>query len=303
MPKRTNLTIVIPTYQREKVLLDTIDYLLRLDPTPCEILIMDQTLQHDPEILDALERYESEKAIRWIRLRQPSITQAMNAGLGQATSEFILFLDDDIIPASNLIAAHLAAQAAGYKLIAGQVLQPGEEFLMEPAKSRTFRFNSTRKQIISEFIGCNFSVDRRLALALGGFDENFVNAAYRYEAEFADRALTAGERILFEPSASIRHLKAGSGGIRSYGNYLTTARPSHTVGAYYCLLRSQNVSGRLLKLLIRPLRAIRTKHHFTHPWWIPATLISETMGFVWAVFLYLRGPRLLNQSEDAGRQL
>jgi GT2 family glycosyltransferase len=145
-------------------------------------------------------------------------------------------------------------------------------------------------------MGGNFSINRRLALDLGGFDENFVHVAYRFEAEFAERVLATGRRIFFEPDASIRHLKAERGGTRSYGHHLTTIRPSHSVGAYYFLLRSNKVSRRLLNLLRRPFRAIRTKHHATHPWWIPVTLASEGMGLVWAVFLYFRGPRLLNST-------
>ena len=35
-------------------------------------------------------------------------------------------------------------------------------------------------------MGGNFSVRRRFALTLGGFDEQFVGAAYRFEADFID---------------------------------------------------------------------------------------------------------------------
>src|SRR5712671_2732314 len=105
--QRANISVVIPTYERENVLLNSIEYLLHLDPAPGEILIVDQTVKHEPATSQILERHEREKKIRWIRLRKPSITQAMNVGLEQAVSDVILFLDDDIIPHANLIAAHL----------------------------------------------------------------------------------------------------------------------------------------------------------------------------------------------------
>jgi len=44
-------------------------------------------------------------------------------------------------------------------------------------------------------MGGNFSVKRDLALRLGGFDENFVHVAYRFEAEFCDRAISAERRF------------------------------------------------------------------------------------------------------------
>jgi len=298
---RMKITVVIPTYQRERVLLDTIDQLLNLDPPPLEILIIDQTSDHEPITARALALHDSQNRIEWIRLRKPSITRAMNTGLKHSSGEVVVFLDDDIIPHPGLIGAHYRAHCQGEDVVAGQVLQPGES-PTEVTEPIPFRFNSTRKQHVTEFIGCNFSVNRKLAISLGGFDENFVHVAYRFEAEFANRVLTIGKRILFEPEASVRHLKAERGGTRSYGLHLKTIWPSHSVGAYYFLLRSKNVSRRLLGVVTRPLRAVRTKHHFTHPWWIPATLASEAMGFAWAMWLYLRGPRLLNSTPEVGHK-
>jgi GT2 family glycosyltransferase len=290
------ISVVIPTYQREQVLVDTIQYLADLSPAPAEILVIDQTLNHESGTQSKLEQFQREGLVRWIRMERPSITAAMNLGLRESRSDIVLFLDDDVVPGQSLVVAHMSAHSAGHHIVAGQVLQPGEEPIPESVKSRPFIFASSCQQMITELMAGNFSIKRELGLALGGFDENFVQVAYRFESEFAQRALSAGERIYFEPKASIRHLKVSSGGTRAFGHHLTTIRPSHAVGAYYFLLRSHNVSRRCLNLLRRPFRAVRTKHHATHPWWIPATLASEAMGFAWALFLYLRGPRLLTNS-------
>lgn len=291
------VSVVIPTYLRERVLLETIEYLLKLKAAPAEILIVDQTPEHEAETTQALARWNSSGKIRWIRLPEPSITRAMNTGLKEARREVVLFLDDDIIPDVNLIAAHASAhQQSGCNIVAGQVLQPGEIPLTPEKETGRFRFCSNRSQFVSEFIGCNFSVKRALALRLGGFDENFVHVAYNYEAEFSYRALEAGERISFEPQASIHHLKVRSGGTRAFGHHLTTIKPSHAVGEYYYLLRAKKLPRRLLQIVVRPLRAVRTKHHLSHPWWIPPTLVAEALGFFWAVYLALRGPRLVGIS-------
>jgi GT2 family glycosyltransferase len=288
------LSVVIPTYQRERVLVETIDSLLKLHPGPAEILVVDQTPEHERDTQRVLAELESDGKIRWIRLANPSITHAMNVALEQARNDVVLFLDDDIVPCSNLIAAHaLAHTEPESNIVAGQVLQPGEQPVSDEQNGNGFRFCSSRRQYISDLMGGNFSITRDVALKLGGFDENFVQVAYRFEAEFASRALAAGERILFEPDASIRHLKASTGGTRSYGGHLTTISPSHSVGEYYYLLRSKRLPRRTLKILARPLRAIRTRHHLSHPWWIPGTLFAESWGFVWAVALALRGPRLI----------
>lgn len=292
------VSVVIPTYLREQVLLDTLQFLLELNPA--EILVVDQTEEHQASTTTALQTWDREGRIRWIRLPQPSVTHAMNTGLERARGEIVVFLDDDIVPGEELLSAHALAHAEGScNIVAGQVLQPGEEVLPESVPGREFRFCSGKRTCVEEFIGCNFSVNRKVAIALGGFDENFVHVAYRFEAEFCDRALEAGERILFEPAASIRHLRVTEGGTRAYGHHLTTVKPSHAVGAYYYLLRARRLRDRFGKIILRMLRSVRTRHHLRHPWWIPGALVAELLGLLWALWLYLSGPRLIGNSARA----
>jgi len=287
------VSIVIPTYRREAVLVDTVRQLLELLHPPSELIVVDQTERHEPATEDALAGWCAAGKIHWIKLAEPSITHAMNVGLSRARNDVVAFVDDDIIPHPDFVLAHHEAHASGKaRIVAGQVLQPGEEPTEGAAE---FPFTSREPGWISELMGCNFSVNRGLALALGGFDENFVHVAYRFEAEFCDRALSSGERILYEPAASIRHLRAPQGGTRSYGAHLTTVKPSHAVGAYYYLLRARSVRHRAPRMAARLLRSVRTRHHLRHPWWIPGTLIAETLGMLWAVRLALRGPRLIGR--------
>jgi hypothetical protein len=140
----------------------------------------------------------------------------------------------------------------------------------------------------------NLSVNRARALAIGGFDENFLPpVAYRFESEFARRIIANGGHIWFEPSASIRHLRAQSGGTRSRGCHLTSMSPVHGTGDYYYALRCGCGWERICYLLKRPLREISTKFHLTHPWWIPAKLVGE-MRAAWCGYgLWRRHPRLI----------
>ena len=284
------VTVVIPTYRRESVLLDTLAELLALESAAAEILVIDQTEQHEAGTEARLGQMHAQGQIRWLRSATPSIPQAMNRGLLEAHQAIVLFLDDDIRIEPDLIAAHVRAHDRHADvLVAGRVIQPWEEGVDLPADG-PFRFAGLRPAWIEEFMGGNFSLCRATALALGGFDENFVRVAYRFEAEFAFRLRQAGFRILFEPEACLHHLKAG-GGTRTFGNYLTTAKPDHAVGAYYHALRTGSGLGRWRLFASRPLRAITTRHHLRRPWWIPATLIAEVWGMLWAIRLAVSGPR------------
>src|SRR4051812_42964241 len=91
-----SLSVVIPTYRRESVLIDTLTALLALEPRPAEILVIDQTEQHEQRTERRLQELAQAGRIRHIRLNRASITAAMNEGLRKAKRDIVLFLDDDI---------------------------------------------------------------------------------------------------------------------------------------------------------------------------------------------------------------
>jgi GT2 family glycosyltransferase len=235
--------------------------------------------------------------MRWLRLKNPSIPRAMNCGLLEASHPIVLFLDDDIIPHSRLVEAHLSAlERTGAAVVAGRVIQPwqvGRDFSDEDG----FHFATVRPAWIQDFMGGNFSVRRDIMLRLGGFDERFVRVAYNFEAEFAHRLCRAGHRIYYEPTASIRHLRVSAGGTRTFGDHLRSHRPNHAVGAYYFIIRTWSGWQSLARFLARPLQAIATRHHLRQPWWIPPTLFAEFSGMVWALVLAAQGPRYLSSSK------
>lgn len=292
------LTVVIPTYRREHVLVDTVRYLLALAFPPGEIILVDQTRQHDSVTELELGAMASAGKVNWVRLVVPSIPQAMNQGLARARNDLVLFLDDDIKPDPELILGHLRAhQQYPGGIVAGRVLQPWHAGAWDGEEARRFAFNSPGPREVNEFMGGNFSVDRRAALAIGGFDENFVRAAYRFEAEFALRWRRSGRHIRYADDALIHHLKAVEGGTRVFGDFLRTAVPAHSVGEYYFAMRARPARW-LRTLLTRPFRSVATRHHLRRPWWIPVTLVAELGGIVWALLLVLRGPRLVANSGE-----
>ncbi|GHC05580.1 glycosyltransferase family 2 protein [Thermomonas carbonis] len=287
------LGIVIPTYKRGAIVIDSVRALLSLTTPPTEIVLVDQTERHPAEIESELQALQDAGLVNWLRLPQPSIPHAMNVGLQFAKAEVVLFLDDDIIPDRALVTRHLAAQQRA-SLVAGMVLQPGEQpESLEPGEQ--FRFTSDTAADIHEFMGGNFSVRRDMAIALGGFDENFIGAAYRFEAEFAWRYRKLHGLIRYEPGAVIHHLAVSSGGTRAHGHHLRTMNPAHSVGAYYFWLKTRQ-EGWWREMFLRPFRSIRTRHHLRNPWWIPLSLLAEVRGFLAALALIRRGPRLITLS-------
>ena len=284
------ISIVIPTYGRDRVLTETVASLLSMMGSGSEIIIVDQSLHHDSETERRLNDWCKSGKISWLKCELPSVPVAMNVGLQNARGNIVLFLDDDIEPAPGLIEAHLEGHEQGqYVIVAGRVSQPWHQ-------EESSRFFSNRPTQIDEFMGGNFSVDRLFALSIGGFDQNFRFAAYQFERDFADRARAAGGRILYWPSALINHLKAPEGGVRSFGNHYTTWRPGHSLGAYYYIQTSGR--KRIRRTLKRLVRSIFTRFHLTHPWYVPMTLVAEISGLVMAAFLWRKGPNLITQAVE-----
>jgi len=305
-----DVSVVIPTYRRGQVLIETLEHVLALQPPAREVLVVDQTEQVPAPIAARLREWSARGVLRWLRLRPPSIPAAMNRGLLEARGEVVLFLDDDVVPAPDLARAHASAYAeTGVWAVVGQVLQPGETPGPAPAPGRGrgawrdlgFRFSAGGRAFLASGIACNLSVLRARALAAGGFDENFVGVAYRFETEFCRRLARHGGCVLFDPRAKIRHLRAPSGGTRALGDPLRSARPEHSVGEYYFALRECRWFELPAFVGWRMARAVHSRFHLRRPWWIPVKLLGEVRGLAWAAALHRRGPSLL-AADGAGRR-
>lgn len=299
-----NISVIIPTFKREQVLLDTLSLLIKQIKPGDEILVMDQTQTHESGVDEQLAAWNVGSAIRWMRLQEPSVTKSMNLGAIQAKNDLLLFLDDDIVSDSELLESHKKAyqdaQNSNIWAVVGRVIQPWQlnsdnniSKLIIPGSGD---FNSTQRQLIETAIGCNLSVLKQKFIESGGFDENFRGIAYRFEEEFAERLIGRGGKILFDPLAGIQHLQAARGGVRFAGMHGRSFLPYHSVGEYYYFFRSRKVKYKLLSSFQRLFGSICTKHHLQRPWWIPVTLIAETAGFFWGVLLYLQGPRLIKNN-------
>ncbi len=291
----TTVTVAIPTYNRGVVLVETVKQLLSLNSQAREILVVDQTAIHEEDVHRQLETLHNCGDIIWHRLSTPSIPRAMNKALSAALGDVVLFLDDDVVVTSDLIAEHARAhETSAANIVMGMIRQPWHKADADGADSKHDSGLPARVPgYIDYAIACNMSVSRKRALEQGGFDENFVGAAYRFEDEFARRVNGSRNRVYYHPKASVDHLKLDQGGTRTRGDHLTTFSPTHTVGAYYFFLRGRGVRHRVRSIVKRPFRSVMTRHHLRKPWWIPVTFVSEVAGIFWAFVLFARGPRHL----------
>ena len=310
--KTPTLSVIIPTYNRGSILIETIELLLRQNDPANEIIIVDQT-QYDPTdpIFIKLTELSDEQKINWLKLDQPSIPVAMNKGLLLAKSEYVLFLDDDVTFTDNFIENHKIAikqhNSIGH---VGQIIQPWqtsielENYHSDNGLERDlfFPFNSNRQKQIHNCMAGNLCVHRQSAIECGGFDLQFSGVAYRFETEFARRLIkTTDKALLFVPEASLNHLKVPSGGTRDYSqNHLTSLSSVHSEGDYYFALMQMKVFPTKFSVFIyiikRLFGSICAKFYLKRPWWIPVRLIAEFKGLIVALKKVTEGPKYITES-------
>jgi len=292
------VSVVIPTFGRDDVLVATIRQLLAL-AEDLEIIVVDQTQAHHASTKQQLEDWSGDRKIRWVKQAPPGTVMAMNRGLREAHGSIVIFLDDDISVDAGLITSHVQAleRYPDAWAIAGRVIQPetrSQLKIVNRHRSRgtitcdlEFDFSSRLETWVQNVMAGNLSVRREKALAIGGFDENFIPpVSYRFETEFAKRIIAAGGKIRYEPSAVIHHLRAPRGGTRSIGSHLDSASPLHGVGDYYYALKLGRGWERFRYIIRRPLREVCTKFHLRHPWWMPVKFIGELRAFFMALNMF-----------------
>jgi GT2 family glycosyltransferase len=296
------ISVVIPTYCREQVLLDTLHLLLPLLRPGDELLAVDQTPRHEPAVEQRLHELAASGAIRWFRRDKPGVCEAMNVGALLARGEILLFLDDDVIPSPDLLEAHRRTLAApdGPPAVCGQVLQPWNNGPVDRVADCAVEFNAAYNQscdILSLMAG-NFAIRRETYLQVGGMDERFFGPAYRLETELSYRIYRrTARKVRFVPEASIRHLHAGRGGSRSFGTKDTWQHMGGCVGDYYFALRSLPAWAALKHCLHRLLRAPVNRETVKRPWRVASLFLREMVAWCWATVQAYGAPKFVRDAE------
>lgn len=213
------ITVTIPTFRRPDLLARCLDSLARQTASPSEyevVVVDDGSGDGTAEVLASVA--SSWEGLRWESLptnRGPAA--ARNRAVARAEGRWVLFLDDDMVAPEGLVAEHLRLLRDGdpHLGVLGLVeWWPGLEVTpfmrwLDVADMQ-FSFSSMAEGPVAPpsraFYTCNVSLDRRLLLDVGGFDERFPYAAYE-DTELAVRLAGAGFHLDYRPSALAWHAR------------------------------------------------------------------------------------------------
>ena len=220
------VTIIVPTYNREEVLCNTIRYLLHQDFPEYEILVIDQTIKHTVETARFLENVPSN--VKIINHQPPSLTAARNSGIREAKGEIIIMVDDDVILKRDFISQHLKYYGDPNIVgVAGRVELEARFINKPPAFIKSefiewisyYQFQGNVERDAYRMVGCNFSFRKDLALKTGLFDTNFIGTAWGEDYDFSLHLKNGGLKIIYSPDAAVLHLAIRDGGCGSRNRF------------------------------------------------------------------------------------
>ncbi|WP_353932457.1 hormogonium polysaccharide biosynthesis glycosyltransferase HpsN [Okeanomitos corallinicola TIOX110] len=225
------ISVVIPTYRREKLLQDSIVDVLKQDYPDFEVLVVDQTQTHEPETQAFLDKMSASGKIKLFKLDWASLPGARNYGVRRSSGEIILFIDDDVQLTPGFLAAHAKNYVENPEIgaVAGRVFDRmklgdsgGEleiEYLPPEAMDPGIAWyhidlvHTTKPQQVLTARGCNMSFRRDVFTKYGiKFDERFRGSAVREESDFCLRFRQTGYKIWYDPESYLVHLGEETGG-------------------------------------------------------------------------------------------
>jgi glycosyltransferase involved in cell wall biosynthesis len=215
------ISVAIPTYNREEVLIDTIENALyNQSLKDIELIIIDQSLSHTVEVQKKLDSIKDSR-LRYFKTSPPSVTAARNFALNLATTPYIIFLDDDVNLDNNIFKEFYTTfkSMPEVSALAGRVMQKGFPILDQILEFDDLAishggFTSKHSGFTNAFPGGNCALRVKEALLAGGFDTRYKKNAFREENDLSMRLSRLGYKIYFQPKAKLTHLAAPYGGNR-----------------------------------------------------------------------------------------
>lgn len=296
---KTTCSVIIATYNRPEALAVTLDDLARQCLQADEVLVIDQSTDETGRPLDQSGTLRHPR-LKYFHGHPANAQKARNFGIGHAIGDVLLLVDDDMRLPEGFVEAHMrnyADPVVGG--VAGQVLKPGQKphdhvplhCIQDRAGWVRFPLNYAHRTETANWPSCNGSVRKTLAVAVGGFDEQYTRTLFD-DTDFSKRLSDAGARIVFDPEATAVHRKVSSGGKRpgKLDKYVLADAESWAVQLYFWRKNFSLWTGRWQ--LSRLARAVFVRKAFlAHPRSFVLALQEMVRGWCLASERLAEGPR------------
>lgn len=190
------ISIIIPTFQRPADLRICLGAILpQLPPDDSvEVLVCDD----GRDLTTQMMVKKDFPSFYWLQGPQRGPAANRNLGVREAKGEWLIFVDDDCIPATQWLAAYLAAIPEAPPMLAFE----GATWRMGNPPSLLWEAPHNPRG--GALISCNFAIRKADFLIVGKFDERYPVAAFE-DTEFEARFVSQQGKIKFLSEARVDH--------------------------------------------------------------------------------------------------
>src|SRR5262245_50877569 len=216
MDAQPSVSVVTPTFNRCASLTRLLDGLAE-QTYPAEktqVVVVDDGSTDETQ--SYLSRRQTRFALRVVQQSHRGPAAARNLGVLHACGEILLFLDDDVVPASDLIERHISRHRANPGVVVvGPMLPPSDWPRPVWVRWEEEKLARQYQAMLEGAYGCtprqfytaNASLRRDQFLEAGGFDPLFARAE---DVELGYRLRDRHARFVFDPRATVEHFASRS---------------------------------------------------------------------------------------------
>ena len=196
-------SLIIPTYNRQKIVLQTLDYLNNQAGKDFEIIVVDQTNLPEKQLTDFTPSDNSVN-YKYINIEEIGLPNARNVGAEVSSADILIYIDDDCIPNSRLISSYISIFSNFDEkvwCVGGRVNEDNTTMFKQNNKiiggyftwyGKTLKNFDTDLNGQCEWApGGNFAVLRNKFLKVNGFDTNNIGNAMLEDVDFGFQSTKA----------------------------------------------------------------------------------------------------------------
>jgi GT2 family glycosyltransferase len=220
--RKISVSVIVCTRRRPEQLRRCLFALRKLDPSPAEIIVVDNA----PEERCTLNVVEEFDEVIYLPEPASGLSRARNSGILRSSGEIVAFTDDDalvhprwLLGVREALSQHMVFGMTG--LVLAAELETKSQFRFEfdfggfnagyrPITFDSFFFNSMLSRGVPVWrigAGANMAFHREVFSRIGYFDKRLGAGASgcSEDSEFWYRMLAAGMSIAYEPRAIVWH--------------------------------------------------------------------------------------------------
>lgn len=237
------VSIIIPNFNRENIVGETVQNMLDQTHEPKEIIVVDDG--STDRSLEALEEFGDQ--IQVIAQKNAGPGAARNAGLRAAKGEFVQFMDSDDLALPNKLATQVAALTkTGADIAIGPWIQAKINDRQIELLGGVFQAKGLPEGDLAESLACDWAImlqpsifRRELAERVGGVPEQFCSPE---DTAFLLKCLLAGAKVIHTPDTLVLYRVDNEGKLTGSG--MANLKREVEMARYLLWLREQFLAAR-----------------------------------------------------------